>query len=203
MHSDTTAASIASDLLIFVVGRSGSGKDTLMRKTTDTLLLEQIPVIILRRCITRPSDKTEESFYVSKTEFLKKMDENEFILSWSAYNNWYGCPRATLEDSLKRGEIILVNISRNVLYKAREKYPQSKIVFIDVPIGMAEKRIKTRGRETNHRLTERLIRMQEKIEMPTPDKIIHNDGDLDKAVTELISYLKTLYLKIKQNKSII
>ena len=68
---------------------------------------------------------------------------------------------------------------------------------------MAEKRIKTRGRETNHRLTERLIRMQEKIEMPTPDKIIHNDGDLDKAVTELISYLKTLYLKIKQNKSII
>jgi phosphonate metabolism protein PhnN/1,5-bisphosphokinase (PRPP-forming) len=189
------AASIASDLLIFVVGRSGSGKDTLMRKAMDILLLKKIPVSILKRTITRPSDKTEESFYVSNTEFLKKLDENEFALSWSAYDNWYGCPRAPLEDSLKRGEIIMVNVSRSVLYEAREKYPQSKILFIDVPISLAEKRIKARGRENDHLLTERLNRMKETVDMPTPDLIIHNDGDLEKAVTEISNYLKSLYSK--------
>ncbi len=201
VQSDTTKAAIAHDLLVFIVGRSGSGKDTVMRNVIDILLMEQIPVNILRRSITRPSDKTEESFYVSKTEFLQKLAEKEFALSWFVYNNWYGCPRALLEDSLQRGEIVLVNISRNCLPQAREKYPQSKIVLIEVPVKIAEKRIKARGRETDNRLTERLTRMQEKIDIPAPNKIILNDGDLEKAVHELSDFLKTSYLDIKQKES--
>ncbi|MHA2246215.1 MAG: hypothetical protein ACXADY_14720 [Candidatus Hodarchaeales archaeon] len=200
VQSDGTKAPIAHDLLVFVVGRSGSGKDTVMRNVTDILLKEQVPVSILKRSITRPSDKTEESFYLSKTEFLQKLAENEFVLSWFVYNNWYGCPLALLEDSLQRGEIVLVNISRDSLPQAREKYPRSKIVFIEVPIKIAEKRIKIRGRETDNRLTERLIRMHEKIDIPVPNKIVHNDGDLERAVNELSDFLKTIYLDFKQKE---
>ncbi|UCG90020.1 MAG: hypothetical protein JSU57_06035 [Candidatus Heimdallarchaeota archaeon] len=200
VDSNTIKSQIASDLLVFVVGISGSGKDTIMRKASDNLFIEEIPVNILRRDITRSPDKTEESLYVSEEEFLIKKSREEYALSWYVYNNWYGCPRTLLEVPLQRGEVVLVNVSRNILSEARDKYPESKIVLIDVPINIAEKRIKTRGRETDYLLNERQIRMHAKIDMLPPDKVVQNDSDLEKAVNELTDYLKTLYLNFKQKK---
>lgn len=197
MPTNATEDKVKCDLLVFVVGKSGSGKDTIMRKVAAILLMEQIPVNILRRIITRPFDKTEDSLYVSKEEFLQRKAKGEFALSWFVYNNWYGCPRTTLEDPLQQGEIVLVNVSREILYEARKKYPESKIVLIEVPIEIAEKRIKIRGRETASHMAERQARMQEKIEIPTPDNVIWNNGNLDKAVKELSDYLKMLYQKSK------
>jgi len=198
VESSTTESHIASDLLVFIVGISGSGKDTIMRKASDNLFIEQIPVNILQRNITRIPDKTEESLYISEEEFLLKKSREEYALFWNVYNNWYGCPRTLLEAPLQRGEVILVNVSRNILYEAREKYPASKIVLIDVPINIAEKRIKNRGRETDYLLNERKIRMYDKIDMLPPDKVVQNDGDIEKAVDELTNYLKKLYLEFKQ-----
>lgn len=189
---------ITSELLVFVVGRSGSGKDTVMRKTADVLSKEHIPVNILQRHITRPPDKTEHSLYIFESEFLQKKANNEFALFWFVYNNWYGCSRNLLEEPLKRGEIMLVNLSRTILHKARESYPQSKIILIKVQDRVAEERIKTRGRENSNHLDKRVTRMHEEIDMPLPDKIIHNDGDLDNAVHELSSYLRKIYQDSKE-----
>jgi phosphonate metabolism protein PhnN/1,5-bisphosphokinase (PRPP-forming) len=190
---------IPKNLLFFVVGRSGSGKDTLMRKSAKTLKLEGINVTILQRVITRPPDETEKSLFVSESEFLQKKQKNEFAISWFIYGNWYGCPRKSLEASLQKGEIVLVNVSRSILYEASKKFPKSKIILIQVPIDIAQKRVELRGRENGNHLSARLTRMTEKVDMPSPNKIIINDGDLTKAAHELSSYLRTCYLN---NKSI-
>ncbi|MFX1249325.1 MAG: hypothetical protein ACFFBQ_18185 [Promethearchaeota archaeon] len=195
MCSGQTDSNLRSELLVFVVGASGSGKDTVMSKTVKNLRLEQIPIKILQRYITRPSDATEESVYVSKKEFLQKKSENQFALSWFIYNNWYGCPRELLDQSLDRGEIVLVNVSRSVLHEARKQYPESKIIYIDVHTSVAESRIKARGREVSNQLNERLTRIHESIDMPIPDKTIHNDEDVESAVQELTDYLKKIYLE--------
>ncbi|MFX0206199.1 MAG: hypothetical protein ACFFDT_09440 [Candidatus Hodarchaeota archaeon] len=191
---------IPNNLLFFVVGRSGSGKDTLMRNSTKILKLENINVTVLQRVITRAPDESEKSLFVSESEFLQKKDNNEFALSWFIYGNWYGCPRESLEASLQRGEIVLVNISRGILYEAKEKFPQSKIILIQVPINIAQKRVELRGRENGNHLNARLTRITEKVDMPSPDKIIINDGDLPKAAHELSSYLRTCYLNNKSKK---
>lgn len=193
MSIESTEVDTKSDLLVFVVGRSGSGKDTIMRNVASALLLDDIPVYILQRHITRPPDKTENSLYVSEEEFLQKKSQKDYVLSWSVYNNSYGCPRIPLEESLRKGEIVLVNVSRSILYDAKEKYPRSKIVQIVVPDKVAETRIKNRGREDSNNLAERLTRMRKKIDMPFPDKIIENEGDLDVAVHEFSDYLRKIY----------
>lgn len=188
---------VASGLLFFVVGRSGSGKDTLMRKTAEILKSEQISVTVIQRVITRPSDENEKSLFVSESEFLKKKDNDEFALTWFIYNNWYGCPRDSIEVPMQKGEIVLLNVSRGVLHEARKKFPRSKIISIEVPIEVAQKRVESRRRENGSYLNDRLARMTEKIDMPSPDIIIKNDGDLIKAAYELSTYLKTHYLKNK------
>ena len=75
VRSKANKNSLISNLLVFVVGRSGSGKDTLMRNVVDVLSLEDIPVNILQRNITRPPDKTEESLYISEEEFFKRKSQ--------------------------------------------------------------------------------------------------------------------------------
>lgn len=193
VRSENRNDSLRNDLLVFVVGRSGSGKDTLMRNVANTLSLENIPVNILQRNITRPPDKTEESLYVSEEEFLQRKSQKAYSLSWFVYKNSYGCPRIPLEKGLMTGAIVLVNVSRSILHKAREIYPQSKIVLIRVKEEIAKKRLKERGREESDHLVDRLTRMQTTIDMPPPDKIVENEGDLDKAVRELSDYLRKIY----------
>ncbi|UCG03270.1 MAG: hypothetical protein JSW11_04615 [Candidatus Heimdallarchaeota archaeon] len=198
MESDNIKSQLASDLLVFVVGKSGSGKDTIMRLASNNLFEKQIPVNIVQRYITRPSDETENSLYISETQFLQKKAKNEFALSWYVYNNWYGCPRMTLEEPLQRGEIVLVNVSRSILYEARKKYPQSKIILIEVENKVAETRLKVRGRENTSLLHERINRMHEKIDIPLPDIVIHNNGDLNAAVHEMSEYLEKIYQSTKK-----
>lgn len=185
----------SSHLVILVVGKSGSGKDTLMRESQQILQVDKnIPVNILQRYITRTSDENEESIFITQEEYLQRKKANEFSLYWRIYGNWYGCPRNSINTSIKRGELVLINVSRSILYEARKNYPHCKIVLIDVPQSIAEERVKSRGRETGKRLKDRLTRMKkEDIDMPQPNKIILNDDSLERAVMELSSYLEDIY----------
>ena len=67
-----------SKLLIFVVGTSGSGKDSVMRETVTYLVENGVQAQILKRMITRTPDKFEESNFLSIDEFLQR--KNEFAL---------------------------------------------------------------------------------------------------------------------------
>ena len=124
---------------------------------------------------------------------MQKKSQKEYALSWFVYDNWYGCPRMPLEESLRTGKIVLANISRSILYNAKKKYPQSKIVLIVVPDKVAETRIKNRGREESNHLANRFTRMRKEIDMPFPDIIIQNEGDLNIAVQEFSDYLRKIY----------
>jgi ribose 1,5-bisphosphokinase PhnN len=85
-------------------------------------------------------------------------------------------------------------VSRGVLHEARKYYPHCNIIHIDVPQSIAEERVKSRGRDKNKALSDRLSRMKKtKIDMPQPDKTIHNDDNLEKAVSEFTSYLEDTY----------
>ncbi len=191
---------IHSDLLIFIVGRSGSGKDTIMRNTVNALHEKQIPAKILRRIITRTPDENEDSLYISESDFLEMREKEQFALSWHIYDNWYGVPKDQLEKHLQQGKIVLVNVSRNILYEGRIKYPNCKIILIEVPLDLAEKRIMSRGRENVTRLEVRIARMKESVDMPKPDRKIKNDGNLSDAVRELSNYLSTLYIENKRKR---
>jgi ribose 1,5-bisphosphokinase len=180
-----------SNLLIFVVGTSGSGKDSVMRETVAYLSTKGIPASTLKRVITRPSDKNEESTYITKEEFLKRKEE--FALSWFIYDNWYGCPKDQIEAAMDQKHVLLINISRSILTKARMKFPSCRIVLITVPKDTAEIRIRKRGREDQTGLMKRLTRMKTKIEIPDPDFILQNTGDLKDTAKELGNYLQTIY----------
>ncbi len=192
----SSIAQTKSDLLIFVVGTSGSGKDSVMRETFNYLHKQGIPIRSLTRIITRKPDANEESIFLSKKLFKKQLDN--FALYWNVYDNWYGLPKDKIKETMIHREILLINVSRAVLHEARRKYPLCKIVLVTVPKDVAESRIRKRGRENKTGLDQRLKRMKTIVDMPPPDLVIENTGNLSKTAENLGKYLKTLYTNSKK-----
>ena len=100
----------------------------------------------------------------------------------------YGIP-IEIEDWLKKGHPILVNVSRLVIEKAREKYENLKVVFIEVPFEITVKRIKSRGREGDNSLEERIERARIHQNFLEADFKIDNSGVLEDAVDQFLNYL--------------
>lgn len=177
-----------SEKLCFFVGKSGSGKDSIMLKTAEILVQENFRVHVLKRWITRPPHPSEPFTSISEEEFLKYKDEGKFALDWYVYGKYYGCP-IELEDYLRKDFLVFVNVSRTILFTARKKYPKCKIILIEVDVNIATQRISNRNR-LNDGLQERKARMEIDIEIPSPDLIVKNNGVLEEAVIEVVQFLK-------------
>lgn len=180
-----------SRLLIFVVGTSGSGKDSVMRETVSYLNQNGVSAQILKRIITRTPDKNEESNFLSVDDFLHR--KSEFALAWNIYDNWYGIPWEPIHEVYRNNSFLLINVSRGVLHEARKLFPSSLIILVTVPKEIAESRIKNRGREDHKGMSIRLSRMSKQVDMPIPSKIINNSGDLKDTAKELGDFLMKDY----------
>ena len=182
-----------SKLLVFVVGTSGSGKDSVMRETVAYLTENGVPAQILKRMITRTPDIYEESNFLPIDKFLQR--KNEFALSWNIYDNWYGIPWDSINTAYRNSSLLLINVSRGVLYEARRLFPSSLIILVTVPKEVAESRIKNRGRENHKGMRKRLTRMNKDVDMPSPNKIVNNAGVLQDTAKELGEFLMREYNK--------
>lgn len=174
--------------LFLVVGNSGSGKDSIISGVVKRYPHELKKIIQARRYITRSPSETEDNYYIDNAEFKIMENTGKFALKWHIYGLDYGVP-IEIEDWLKKGHPVLVNVSRLIIEEAREKYENLKVVFIEVPFEITVKRIKNRGRETENRLEERIERARIHQHFLEADFKIDNSGVLDDAVDHLLNYL--------------
>ena len=188
--AESTIANLSSRLVIFI-GPSGSGKDTLMVKSRDQILAEDLNVHIAQRWITRENDETEQFHSITRQEFLDGKANNVFVLSWEIYGNCYGVPWSEINPYLEQG-LVLLNLSRKELAKVRSIYPKCKIILIEVATELAQKRIKQRRRDQGKMLDARIKRLQEKVELPfIPDLIVKNNSKtINSIIVILTEFLK-------------
>ena len=145
--------------LIFVVGPSGSGKDTLINGAKGLVREEKITFIT--REITRPTDAGgEDHIEIPKRDFNRKVKAGEYALHWQANGHCYGINKE-LNQLLSAGKTIVLNGSRAAVSTARELYPQLQIVQINVPVEILRNRLKERKRETEQEIEARLSRATE------------------------------------------
>ncbi|MHA1669375.1 MAG: phosphonate metabolism protein/1,5-bisphosphokinase (PRPP-forming) PhnN [Promethearchaeota archaeon] len=174
--------------LILVVGNSGSGKDSIMKGVKEKFLPELKSLFLAQRFITRPSSETENNIAVSPEEFKKMSSQGKFALKWHIYELDYGIP-IEIDEWMKKGHTVLVNVSRSIVKKARDIYQNIKVVFVEVPFEITLKRLKERARESGKRLEERIQRAKENQTYPNADFVVDNSGELEIAIDQFLSYL--------------
>ena len=141
--------------LYYVIGASGSGKDSLMNYAR-MHLPENAKAVFTHRFITRPADAGGEN-HVSLTEkeFNLRDKAGCFAMSWYSHNTYYGIS-IEINQWLQFGLDVVVNGSRAYLDEAAKKYPQLQPVLIIVNSDILRKRLESRGRETPEQIESRL-----------------------------------------------
>lgn len=172
--------------VIGVVGPSGVGKDTVM----EALAAADSRVRLVRRVITREAGAGgEKSVGASDAEFDALVAEDGFALWWAAHGLRYGVPRAAVADD-GVAEIVLVNLSRSVLDRARASFGDFAVLSLTADVATLAARLAARGRETAAEIQSRLARAGSV--RPTGADVIEiaNDGDLDNTVKRALAALQ-------------
>jgi ribose 1,5-bisphosphokinase len=173
--------------LIYLMGASGSGKDSLLHWLTETLP-PGAPVVIARRAITRAESLNESAEAVSPAEFERCLQAGRFALHWRSHGLSYGIG-TEIDTWLADGKIVIVNGSRGYLSEACERYPGLLAVEVVVSRETLKARLLSRGRETPGEIEKRLDRADLAFDTPTHCTVtrIRNDGALAQAGEALLA----------------
>ena len=186
----------AQGRLFYLMGASGSGKDTLLDASLARLEASpewrsHLPRRV-QRYITRPADAGGEAHHaVSEDQFTALVKEDRFCVLWQAHGFSYGIDREIL-DWLAAGDNVLVNGSRAYLPQASRLVPGLVAILIDVPAEVRERRLHDRARESGDALDSR---MQRTIELNTDDVPVHrinNDQALEQSVDDMCQLIVSL-----------
>lgn len=142
--------------LIYLIGPSGSGKDSLLQAARATL--DARGCRIVQRVITRSAEAVgEDAEAVTPEQFDRREAEGAFAMSWRANGLAYGIPKQ-IDDWLAAGHDVLVNGSRAYLPQARQRYPDMLAILLTVDSQVLRQRLLARGRETVEEIEARLAR---------------------------------------------
>jgi len=178
--------------LIYLMGPSGSGKDSLIDAARDSLL--GLDCVVVRRVITRSAESVgEDALGVSREQFAQMRHEGGFALCWRANGLDYGIP-AEIDRWLSDGRHVLINGSRGHLSEAMARYPTLLPIVLTVKTDALRKRLERRGRESTEEIEARLERnalfatdaAQENWEGIFQ---LDNSGELSTAVDNLLALL--------------
>ena len=173
-------------ILIVVSGFSGAGKGTLMKA-----LLKKYDNYALSISATTRNPREGEvdgrEYFFKTTEDFEKMIAQDELIEYAKYvNNYYGTPRAYVEEQLESGKDVILEIEIQGALKVKEKFPETLLLFVTPPNAKILKdRLVGRGTETMEVIESRMTRAAEEAEgMEAYDYLIIND-DLDTCVREM------------------
>ncbi|MDE4537304.1 phosphonate metabolism protein/1,5-bisphosphokinase (PRPP-forming) PhnN [Pseudomonas sp. ITEM 17296] len=188
MQHDASARRSATGRLIFLIGPSGSGKDSLIDAAREQLTAAGVK--IARRIITRSAEaKGEAAQGVTAQQFEAMRAQGAFAMHWQANGLNYGIAQH-VDQWLEAGSAVLVNGSRAYLAEARRRYPDLLAVLIDVKPQVLRQRLLARGRETPDEIEQRLARNAGLQAFDDPAvHVLDNSTTLEAAVTGLFKLL--------------
>lgn len=170
----TRTADINGTGLFYVMGPSGSGKDSLLRALHDRLGPDD-RVIVAHRYITRDADANEASVPLSPDEFARRAGLGCLALHWRSHGLHYGIG-LEIEQWMARGLKVIVNGSREYLPHAVARYPELCAVHVRVKPEVLAARLRQRGRESEDAIARRLARATEAFAVPAQCRLVEIDN---------------------------
>ncbi len=175
--------------LIYVVGASGSGKDSLMSYARHRLANES-QVVFAHRYITRSADAGGENHVaLTQEEFDSRRRAGLMAMHWESHGHAYGLG-IEVNQWLAKGITVVVNGSREYLETAAQRYPELVPVWVEVSPEVLRARLQARGREGAEEIEKRLARAPKNQVLGRRGELIRNDGELRLAGDTLVNLIR-------------
>lgn len=175
-----------SGRLFLVTAPSGAGKSSLVNA-----LLQLEPAIKLSISHTtrapRPGEENgREYHFVTVEEFEAMKARGDFLESALVHGNYYGTSRVWIEEQMKAGNDVLLEIDWQGARQVRERFAGTVGIFILPPsIEALEWRLHHRGTDSEQTITRRLLGAgAEMAHAPEFEYVIINE-DFDAALAQM------------------
>lgn len=182
---------MVSGRLFVVAGPSGVGKGTLIARARQLAPA----VTVATSATTRPRRPDErdghEYHFLSEEEFERRVRAGEFLEHVSFAGNRYGTLRSEVEQRLRDGGSVVLEIEVAGAREIRRQMPEAVLVFVAPPtMADLEARLRGRRQNTEMEIRDRLrIAAEELLAQPEFDHVITND-DVDRAAAELAQLMR-------------
>jgi len=186
-----TSRPLPDDLrrLIAVVGPSGAGKDSVLRRWRERLGPDAARVHPVQRWVTRAAgDAHEDHAALSPAAWQQRLAHGDWALHWQAHGLAYAIDWPSLAP-LARGDWVVFNGSRAHLAAHADGWGRCQVVEITAPPALRHRRLAARGREAE---ADRQGRLSRAVPPLQPALRLVNDGALDDCVDGLMAWWQAL-----------
>ncbi len=188
--------SATTGTLYIVSAPSGAGKTSLVKALVDAQPQVRVSVSHTTRAM-RPGEVDGVNYhFVSREEFLARLERNEFLEHAEVFGNLYGTSQRWLEQTLAEGYDVILEIDWQGARQVRRLMPEATSIFILPPTQEAlRQRLNNRGQDSDEiiekRMREAVSEMSHYVEY---DYLVIND-DFAHALIDLQSIFRANQLK--------
>ena len=191
-------------VLAVVSGFSGAGKGTIMKSLMAKYDNYALSVSATTRNPRPGEEDGREYFFRTKEEFEEMIRQDQLIEYARYVENYYGTPKAYVEEQLSAGRDVILEIEIQGAMKIKEKIPDTVLIFVTPPtIQELKDRLVGRGTETQEVIESRLKRASEEAEgIESYDYLLVNDV-VEDCVDELHEIILSEHRRASRNEEFI
>lgn len=193
-------------ILTVLSGFSGAGKGTVLRRLLEKYDNYALSISATTRGPREGEENGREYFFKTREEFEKMIAKDELIEYAMYVNNYYGTPKAYVQEQLAEGKDVILEIEVQGALKVKEKFPDTPLIFITPPTASElKRRLTDRGTESPEVVEERMeTAAKESRFMESYDYIILNERDrLEECVEAVHGVILAEHEKSTRNQAFI
>ena len=146
--------------LVVIAAPSGSGKTTVAREIMKLNPLLAFSVSATTRTVRPGEVEGKDYFFLSREEFKRGIEADEFVEWEELYGNYYGTLKREVDRILDRGQHLLFDVDVNGGLSIKRQYPDVLMIFIRPrSMEVLRTRLQKRGTESNATVKSRLARV--------------------------------------------
>jgi guanylate kinase len=184
--------------LFIVTAPSGAGKSSLVNALLEADSGIKLSISYTTRA-PRPGEENGVHYhFVSVDAFRDMLNRGDFLESAEVYGNYYGTSQPWIEDQIRAGRDLLLEIDWQGAAQVRKLFPDALSLFI-LPPSLAElrRRLEGRGQDSEEIIARRLAAAQEDISQAYSfDYLVVND-DFKVALADIQAIVRTRRLGIQ------
>lgn len=183
--------------LIVFSAPSGAGKTTIVKE-----ILKEFPQVIFSiSATTRPKRKIEtdgkEYFFLSESEFKKKIEKDDFIEWEKFYDYYYGTMKSFISGNIEAGKPVLLELDVKGALTIKRLYPYAHLIYIAPPsFEELVNRLRQRNTESESDFLKRIDRAKMELSLKDQFDYVIENTELAIAVKEAKSLVKKI---LKEN----
>ena len=200
---ETHQAPPGAGKIVIISSPSGGGKTTICQEllSADRRAAGwKFSISFTTRAMRQGEQDGREYYFVTDDEFDNLAEQNFFAEHFKVHRYKYGTPRGPLEQVVRDGGVMILDVDVNGAKRLREEFPHAITIFIMPPsVAALRARLKQRGTETEEQLRVRFETAREEMTHFAAfgfQYVVVNDT-LSKAVREVLAIIEAHHCRIE------